>query len=191
MNIFRLDSDPVAAAAMHNDSHIRKMPTEYAQQLSTAVRLCGGKPGRLIHPKRGLVPYECVMDGEECRPPKVYLVTHINHPCNVWTRETRDNWTWLFCLYEAMCAEFERRTGRVHGAFRIRDDLAINSRFIPAGAETAPPLAMPEKYRNPKDPVQSYRVYYTLEKNGYFKEGVWVASTWTNATIPTWYTPSR
>lgn len=42
MNIFYLSSDPVEAAQMHCDQHVRKMLIESAQMLSTAHRLLDG-----------------------------------------------------------------------------------------------------------------------------------------------------
>ena len=43
MNIFELHTDPVTCAKMHVDKHVVKMPTEYAQMLSTAHRLLDGQ----------------------------------------------------------------------------------------------------------------------------------------------------
>ena len=62
MNIFILDKNIKKCASYHCDKHVAKMILESAQMLSTAVRLAGDDIG--------------------------YKVTHQNHPCMVWTRNS-------------------------------------------------------------------------------------------------------
>ena len=62
MNIFVLDTDLEKCAEYHCDKHVVKMILEYAQMLSSVVRLQGHDVG--------------------------YKLTHKNHPCTIWARES-------------------------------------------------------------------------------------------------------
>lgn len=65
MNIFFLDYDPKENVKFYVNKHLIKMPLEYAQMLSTANRFCG-------------------LDED-------YRITHLNHPCTIWTRVCIEN----------------------------------------------------------------------------------------------------
>ena len=69
MNIFILDLDPQSCAEAHCDKHVVKMILETAQLLSSALWITGVE-----------APYR---------------LTHKNHPCAIWTRESLDNYMWL------------------------------------------------------------------------------------------------
>ena len=98
MNIFYLDDDPIQCAKWHVDKHIVKMITEYCQLLSTAHRILDGqmyhgktKNGRNI--KRWMLP--------DYRENVLFKASHVNHPSNVWARESLSNYMMLFKLYIA------------------------------------------------------------------------------------------
>lgn len=74
MNIFVTDLDPEKSAIVLDDIRANKLVLESAQMLSTAVRWWA-------EPK-------CTT--------KVYRMTHVNHPCSVWTRHSLENFTWLY-----------------------------------------------------------------------------------------------
>ena len=89
MNIFYLHKDPIKNAQYHCDKHIVKMATEYCQLLSTAHRILDGKMylgktknNRNI--KRWRLPDE--------REDILMKASHVNHPSNIWVRESRENY---------------------------------------------------------------------------------------------------
>ena len=128
MNIFYLDDDPIQCAKYHVDKHIVKMITEYCQLLSTAHRLLDGmlyyatsKNGRKI--KRWSLPDD--------RENVLFKATHVNHPSNVWTRESLSNYMMLFKLYIACIAEYKYRYGKIHGSSRPSTYLVWAPKNIP------------------------------------------------------------
>lgn len=137
MNIFVLDLNQKRCAEYHNCRHTVKMVTETAQLLSTAVNLSGGT-----------TPYKS---------------THVNHPCSLFTRQSRGNYDWLLGLFDALLCEYRYRYGRKHKCgdyFRCFQEQAWR---IPAGELTEFALAMPD-YCKLGDAVLSYRNYYISEK---------------------------
>lgn len=126
MNIFVTDENPVICAKALDDLRLNKMITESAQMLSTAVLRCSdefwksNRDDKLIAQEMGL----CKM-------------THLNHPCNKWARETRDNFLWLYSHYQAMAEEWCFRKKKIHNGFK-KYAKNIITRFdrIPAGSQT-------------------------------------------------------
>lgn len=143
MNIFVLDRNPVLAARYHGDKHVVKMILETAQLLSTALHELG-------------------------IPDVPYKPTHLNHPCAVWTRHSRENFYWLGALGYALCFEYRWRYDKVHKSQAVIDwacQTLIDESPLPFPETGLTPfaLAMPEQYRS-DDPVESYRRYYIQEK---------------------------
>lgn len=87
MNIFVTSTDPVKSARYLDDQRLIKMISESTQLLSTACFYIG--------------------TWQEGMPRK----THDNHPCNVWTRERRDNFDWLYDHALALQDEWRLRYG--------------------------------------------------------------------------------
>lgn len=137
MNIFYLDSDHETNARYHVDRHVVKMVTEYAQLLSSAVRLSGIDAG--------------------------YKLTHANHPSAIWTRESLDNWLWLRDLSEALNYEYMYRYEHAdnHKAFDVIRSLPLPN--IERKGITPFKLAMPDDVKH-EDPIQAYRNYYNVHK---------------------------
>ena len=115
MNIFELHEDPIQCAIMHCDKHVVKMPTEYAQMLSTAHRLIDGemyvgksKTGRNV--KRWRL--------DDDRENNIFLAAHTKHPDTVWVMETKSNYMKLFNLYKAVLEEYTYRYGKIHALNR-------------------------------------------------------------------------
>lgn len=137
MNIFYLDTDLEQCARMHVDRHVVKMVTEYAQLLSSAVRLSGIDAG--------------------------YKLTHANHPSAIWTRESLDNWLWLKELATELNYEWMYRYDHSvnHKAFDVIQSLPLPN--IESKGITPFRLAMPDDVKV-EDPVQSYRNYYNVHK---------------------------
>ena len=139
MNIFVLDLNLRTCAQYHNDRHVVKMITEYAQMLSTAVRYTGVDAG--------------------------YKATHQNHPCNIWVRESLYNWNWLKSLAGELHEEWRYRYShsaeKIHKAYQVI--LSLPEPVLPCIGITPFAQAMPDQYRN-ENPVDAYRAYYQGEK---------------------------
>lgn len=150
MNIFWLDTDLRKNAEYYCDKHVVKMITEYAQMLSTANRLNGLDEG--------------------------YKITHLNHPCNIWVRESLYNWKLLRLMAYHINEEYYYRFMRPHKSFEV-----IKSLHIPPIKDiglTTPPLCMPDKYKT-ENIINSYRNYYLGDKKDIAK--------WNHSKKPDWF----
>jgi len=151
MNIFVLDYDVRKCAEYTCDRHIVKMILESTQMLSTAVRLSGLEEG--------------------------YKVSHQNHPCSKWCRDSLSNWLWLRDLVVYMNGEWRVRYDHDydHKSYTVAMGLSVPD--IEDKGLTKFALAMPEEYKF-DDVVTSYRAYYKGEKSGF--------ASWKNG-IPDWW----
>lgn len=163
MNIFYLDENPKLCAQYHVDRHVVKMMLESAQLLCTSLN---------------------VVAGEQVTP---YKSTHVNHPCSIWVRESYRNWNYVYNLFFELQAEWQLRWKhtKIHkSVFALSNSEApLNTAYLaelllPNKGFTPPALAMPEHYRIPGNPVESYRRYYREEKVHLHK--------WTNREVPYW-----
>jgi len=111
MNIFAFTECPNISARLIDDKRCIKMVLETAQMLSTAINFHGG-----------VAPYKS---------------THVNHPCNVWTRKTRGNYLWLLDYFMAISQEYTRRYGKVHKCAQYLADFELGAAIIPVGMQTA------------------------------------------------------
>jgi hypothetical protein len=154
MNIFVTDINPSISARNLDDKRVVKMVLESAQMLSTALRY----------------------HGVESAP---YKSTHLNHPCNVWSRESRANYEWLLKHFIALCGEYTNRYGKIHKCaqyIRVFSDGADN---IPAGSLTPFANCAANKelgidYKHMDDVHTAYMLYLN--------------DRWENdKRIPTWY----
>jgi hypothetical protein len=155
MNIFVLDWDVKKCAMYHNDKHVVKMILE------TAQLLCG-----VHHTTES--PTENVP----------YKLSHKNHPCSIWARESMDNYLWLCELGMELCAEYTFRYGKRHKSQQVIEWCIDNHPNIPEEGFTTPAKAMPDQYKV-EDVVQSYRNYYLGEKKSF--------CNWKNRSIPSWF----
>jgi hypothetical protein len=89
MNIFILSEDAEECAKMMCNKHVVKMPTESLQMLSTIADHLGYEN----------VPFKPVM---------------LNHPCTIWARESKQNFSFLLTHTAALCAEYTVRYGKKH-----------------------------------------------------------------------------
>ena len=152
MNIFVLDDDIEICAQYHVDKHVVKMILESAQLLSSAVRLSGIDAG--------------------------YRLTHQNHPCSIWVRESLSNWIWLRDLSNALNAEYRYRYDKDinHKSYDVIETLPEPN--IEDLGLTPFRLAMPDDYKT-DSAVESYRIYYMNDKRD--------IATWKNREIPHWW----
>jgi len=155
MNIFVLDLDVKKCAEYHNDKHVVKMILESAQLL------CG------VHHMTDSISNEIP-----------YKLSHKNHPCSIWARESITNYLWLCELGLELCYEYTYRYGRRHKSQEVIEWCVINKPNITDKGFTEPPKAMPNQYKV-KSVVESYRNYYLGDK-AYF-------SKWKNRETPEWF----
>ena len=151
MNIFILDKEVEKCAEYHCDKHVIKMILESAQMLSAVVRLNGYDVG--------------------------YKLTHKNHPCTKWARESLSNYNWLKELTKLLNYEYRYRYDKDinHKSYDLVKTLPIPD--LPDIGLTPFAQAMPEQYKN-KNAVKAYRDYYINEKSSFL--------TWTKRKKPTW-----
>jgi hypothetical protein len=139
MNIFLLDENPKKCAEYHVNTHVSKMCVEYSQLL------CG------VHH----------MVGNEIVIP--YKLTHKNHPCAVWLRESLSNYVFLCDMALEVCKEFSYRYEKRHKSQDVIEWAMINIPKIKDVGLTPPPKAMPDEYKV-DCVIQSYRNYYNHGK---------------------------
>lgn len=138
MNIFVTSLCPVESAKFLDDKRCVKMVLETAQMLSTAVRSIGIDAG--------------------------YKATHINHPCNQWTRRSKQNFLWLYRHGLALAAEYENRFNKQHKSLLVIKSLAkyINY-FPPIGltnfANCAANKSLGIDYKNHPNVYMAYKLY--------------------------------
>lgn len=155
MNIFLLDYDIETNARYHCDKHVVKMCIEYVQLLSS-VHYLKGKPAG-------------------------YKLTHKNHPCAIWARESLSNYDYLLELALALGEEYTYRYGKLHKSI---EEVLIGLPPIKFEDKGLTPFV--KAIANPEikaiaDPVEAYRTYYNKEKSSF--------ATWKKREIPAWYSP--
>ena len=154
MNIFYLSDDPRKCAEYHCDKHVVKMIVETAQLLSSAHHLSGTESEKL------------------------YKLTHSNHPCAIWTRQSVQNYEWLVRLGLELCKEYTRRYKRRHKTQDVIEWCHKHTPELPHIGFSCPPQAMPEEYRG-KDCIVAYKKYYVGEKSRF--------AVWKYSRVPRWY----
>lgn len=189
MNIFATDRDPVLAAQNLCDRHICKMALETNQLLCTAHWIGWSK---MLNPPVGLrgkllkewlkerIPHPNFI------PP--YSMTHFNHPSAVWARRCWGNYNWLVRHGMEMCREYTRRYGKVtkseavtRWAGRYPPPVFDQTSADDPLGMTPFAVAMPDQYKVPGDPIQSYRNYYHGSKVRFAK--------WKYTSTPQWWAP--
>jgi hypothetical protein len=163
MNIFILSKSPLKSAKYHTDKHVVKMILESAQMLSTAHRLIEKES---ISKEKSEV---------------IYQEAYKNHPCTIWTRTSKDNYMWLFRLFDALLDEYTIRFGKIHSSSKLKPYLSSPPNNIPDMGLTRFAQAMPEQYKK-ENPVEAYRLYYFAEKSHLF--------VWSKTDVPEWLEPT-
>jgi len=145
MNIFVLDLNPKTCAELHCDKHVVKMIVETAQLLCSAHHIIGTKLTDL------------------------YKLTHKNHPCSIWARESSDNYKWLVRLGLHLCDEYTNRYNKIHKTSTLLLNLLTTQpEKFSTHQHTERPLCMPDKYHSTYV-VESYINYYKNEKKDILK----------------------
>ena len=107
-----------------------------------------------------------------------YKLSHKNHPCSIWARESLTNYLYLCELGLELCKEYTYRYGRKHKCEDILDWCISHKPNLADIGLTDFPLAMPQEYKV-DSAVQSYRNYYIGAKKDFCK--------WTNRNVPNWF----
>lgn len=152
MNIFFLDFDTNKCAKYHVDKHSIKMCVEYSQLLCGVHWVQGGK-----------APYK---------------LSHKNHPCAIWCRESLSNYLYLCDLGLELCKEYTYRYGKRHKSQDVIEWCLSNKPNIVDKDFTTPPKAMPDEYKV-NCVIESYRNYYRGAKKHFAK--------WKYRQIPEWF----
>lgn len=155
MNIFILDRDQNKCVESMVDRHVVKMITEHNQLLCSAHHILGNKT-----------------------PP--YKLTHQNHPCSIWVRESIQNYYYLCYLNLKLCNEYTFRYEKRHKGETVTHWLMANIPDLPNVAMTEFKLAMPDVFIS-NDVVASYRMYYNYGKRHIAK--------WKKRSPPDWWIP--
>lgn len=143
MNIFVLDSDKKKCSEYHPNQQLPKMVLESFQLLSTAHRMT---------------------DGDDV-PESTYKVSHKNHPCAIWARETADNYAWLHEHAKSLTEEFKYRTGKTHLSWeKLGEVLSNPPRGLTKTGLTEFKQCFPDQYKVEGDAIQGYRNYFNGEK---------------------------
>jgi hypothetical protein len=155
MNIFLLDWDVKKCAQYHVDKHVVKMILE------TAQLLCG------VHHVT-----------EQVTEQVPYKLSHKNHPCSIWVRESLSNYIYLCELGLELCKEYTYRYEKRHKSQEVIEWCITNLPNIEDKGITQPARAMPDEYKV-ESVVQSYRNYYIGEKGSF--------AVWKKRKTPDWY----
>jgi len=155
MNIFFLDENPTLSAKYHVDKHVVKMILE------TAQLLCGVH--HLTDQVNDQVPYK---------------LSHKNHPCAVWARESLSNYLYLCELGLELGKEYTYRYGKRHKSIEVIEWCIVNKPNIPDIGFTTPARAMPDEFKV-DSVVESYRNYYMGAKSD--------LASWKNREKPFWF----
>jgi hypothetical protein len=141
MNIFYIHESPIISAKAMSDKHVVKMILESAQLMSTAH-----------HKLDSPIAFN------------LYKPTHVNHPSNVWVRESAEHYEWLYQHFLALCDEYSNRYHKVHATYtKLNEYLKTPPIALERKGFTEPPCAMPDIYKVASS-LLSYRKYYESEK---------------------------
>ena len=171
------------AAKYHCDKHVCKMILESGQMLSTAHWVAWldilGKSRKDFKLVRDMKQYLSENVPKECQPP--WSLTHAEHPCSVWVRQTTSNYYWLARLMENLLLEYSRRyDNKQHKSIPVQKWLFEN---LPPEISDLPltdhPICMPDDYKVSDDPIQCYREYYLKDKVRFAK--------WKTGNVPPWW----
>ena len=113
----------------------------------------------------------------------LYKAVHHNHPCTVWTKESKANYDWHYRHFCALCDEYTYRYGKIHKTDALlRDVLKQAPKNIPHIPQTPFKLAMATALKciNTSDAVGSYRAFYKTKRDRF-------EMSWTKRETPEWF----
>ena len=183
MNIFVLDENPRIAARMHCDKHCVKMIIEHTQMLAAAYYHTLG-----ISRKKEIAENQESVNNlffgfprkHEDGSDHPYAITHVNHPCTVWTRESIENWNWLTECTKELCLEYTRRYSKTHSVEAIVDWMIQNPPKLESKKQSPFAKALPDCYKS-YSVTDAYKKYY-----GY--KSFYIQLVWNHSETPIWFT---
>jgi len=188
MNTFILSLDPKEAARFHCNKHVVKMILESAQMLCAAHWLhllkSEGKTLKDFKRIRDAQQWAYENTPKELHPP--WKMSHLRHPCTIWTAENVSNYSWQLSLCQSLLEEYSKRYGKTHKTTAEAKWLAKNYPLnISDSYLTGFPVCMKDEYKVFKsqgivDVVASYKNYYIKDKVRFAK---WEP----RATTPEWF----
>lgn len=107
MNIFYVDDNPIKSAVELCNRHVIKMPSETVNMLLWPFRLQG-------------IQIPLNHNGKQIK------LSHLNHPCSRFTRQSNSNFNWVWVHFMALCEEYERRYKRQHASYLWNDFIKQN-----------------------------------------------------------------
>jgi hypothetical protein len=181
MNRFIIEETPKACAQSLCDSHVVKMVLEEAQMLCTVHRLLDGKQTQRLSKSGSRLKSWVFEDGRETR---FYKGCHYGHPCTVWAKETKGNYSFAYELFREMSKEYTYRYDKRHKSFdKLWKYLSNAPNNIDPSMEVTPfPLAMGAEPDciDPDNPIQSYRDFYHTKVDRFDMK-------WTRRKEPEWW----
>ena len=108
-----------------------------------------------------------------------YKLSHKNHPCAIWARESLTNYLYLGELGLELSREYTHRYGKKHKSQEVIEWCLMNKPHIQDIGFTTPPKAMPDEYKT-EDVIESYRKYYLGAKKTFL--------SWKERQVPEWVT---
>ncbi len=162
MNIFFLDENPTLSAQYHVDKHVVKMILETAQLLCS------------VHHVTDQVTTKYRLSTDQVP----YKLSHKNHPCAVWARQSLSNYLYLCELGLELGKEYTYRYGKRHKSIDVIEWCIVNKPNIPDIGFTTPAMAMPDEFKT-DSVVESYRNYYMGAKIS--------LASWKNREKPFWF----
>lgn len=89
---------------------------------------------------------------------------HLNHPCSLWVRRSVQNYLWAWQLFSSLLREFRYRFDKIHAYSLLKFDYLTPPANILQVRRTPFICAMPPENIIQGDPVESYRLYYRIDK---------------------------
>ena len=186
MNIFVLDKTPEGSASYHCDKHVVKMILESGQMLCTSHWTLGleglGKHLKDFKRVRDAKHYILEKMSPALIPP--WSMSHVRHPCTIWTSSSAENYRWHLRLMRALLDEYTLRYNRKHKAEQTYEWLAqAPPSNIPDIGLTQHPQCMPDECKVENNPVEGYRNYYKKYKS--------YMARWKLGNIPVWWEEAK
>ena len=88
-----------------------------------------------------------------------YRASHMNHPCSVWTRESRENAQWMICHLDALCKEYTKTYHKIHKCQQLVSEFSLNLSKLPSNGTSShsePPNCTLYKSISVKNAYQMY-----------------------------------
>lgn len=60
-----------------------------------------------------------------------YRTAHLNHPCSIWARQSRQNWQWLYDHGMALCNQYSRIYGKTHACVKVLQQMKGQETCLP------------------------------------------------------------